>query len=226
MRIGRGVIPVLTVSWAMFFAVPVFAASRDCDANAVIYCGAMDKAELVRKLQQGDGKHSASDLQAIMTSYGITVAEINSGDTQEGTVRKDGSVWVGSKKVADGAISTGRVDMPGSTRRGNLYERPTSVSFRSESLPAFVYMPNGRFEWAIIKSCGNPVKARAAEVTVSTTPTPTPPPPKPTPPPPAPAPLPQTGSLPAGAISLLAVPAAVTLHGVSRRRLVEVLNAT
>ncbi|HSH31721.1 MAG TPA: hypothetical protein VK963_03600, partial [Candidatus Saccharimonadales bacterium] len=147
------------------------AGGRDCDSNAVVYCGALSKAELVQKMQAGDGRRSGTELQQVFYDggWGMSEVEINSYDTVMGTVRKDGTVWAGGRMVATGAVSSGRQFMPGSYQENGLWLRPPSVSFRSTELPAFVYMPNGRFQWAIIQSCGNPVRAQAvAEQRVET----------------------------------------------------------
>ena len=123
----------------------------DCDDNAVIRCGAFSASAL----------HSSmtGDVPAIFAHYGINQNDFNSLTT--GTVRRDGTVWVNGRMVATQAISVGRQDMPGSTPVPNLgiYERPPSVSFASNELAAFVKMNNGQFVYAIIQSCGNPVKA-------------------------------------------------------------------
>jgi hypothetical protein len=65
--------------------------------------------------------------------------------------------------VATNAMTAGRQNISGSTKMANggtvYFMRPPSVSFKSSSLPAYVVMNNGRFSYAIIASCGNPVKA-------------------------------------------------------------------
>lgn len=135
--------------------VPVEAAiARDCDANAIMHCGAATRSELSRK--------TTGDITAIYAHYGIQKAHFST--LADGTVYSDGRVVVGGKTVATNAVSTGRHNMAGSTAVTaggvRIYERPTSVSFRSASLPAFVKMTNGKFQYAIIKSCGNPTKGK------------------------------------------------------------------
>lgn len=72
--------------------------------------------------------------------------------------------------VATNAMTAGRQNMPGSTQMTSddtvFFKRPPSVSFQSSSLPAFVVMNNGRFDFAIIASCGNPVNATPVTVRV------------------------------------------------------------
>lgn len=137
------------------------ASPRDCDSNAVVYCGAYTKSELLEKLEKGDTRNSAAELRRIYYSEnrGITEASLRSEATVDGVVTRDGRVVVGGRTVATDAISTGRENLGRSTRDGSLFARPTSVSFRSPELPAFVHMENGEFKYAIIKSCGNPVRA-------------------------------------------------------------------
>ncbi len=161
---------------------------RDTDNNAMVRGGAYTKQELVQKLNNGDGRHTGAFLTRDFSRRGVTVAEIQSADTVEGTVTDNGRIIVGGRTVATGARSYGRTNMPGSRQEGNLYSRPTSVSFASSSLPAFVYMPDGRFEYAIIKSCGNLTTATARPVAAVAQPVMTPvPQPSPTP---APTPAP------------------------------------
>lgn len=144
---------------------------RDADTNSIIYNGAYTKTELLSKIQNGDGKHTAANIQQIMYSEGrgITQANLTSSSTVDGTVFKDGRVEVGGRTVAVNARSVGRNFVAGSTQSGSVWERPTSSVFLSDSIPAFVHMEGGVFRYAVIKSCGNPVRA-----TATTKPTPTP----------------------------------------------------
>jgi uncharacterized repeat protein (TIGR01451 family) len=143
---------------------------RDCDSNAIMRCGAETRTEL-----SGNVK---GDIATIYNHYGINKADF--GSLVEGTVYKDGRITANGKVVATGAVSTGRQIIGSNSRKVNaggvtIYERPTSTSFNSASIPAFVKITNGRFQYAIIKSCGNPTKG-----------TPTPIPPKPVIPTPTP----------------------------------------
>lgn len=160
--------------------MPVFQAlaessGRDCDSNAVMFCGAGSKAEFQKKVTSGDTKHSAANLQQIFGSRGITLSDFMSSSTVDGFVTRDGAVVVNGEVVATNALSSGRSFMTGSVRSGELWERPTSVSFRSSPLSSWVHMEGGSFKWAIVKSCGNPVRAvPKKKVTPTPTPTPTP----------------------------------------------------
>lgn len=172
----KRILIAVTAVIALVLPSLVRADTANCDSNAVIWCGAASQAELTQKTSNGDGHNSAANIQAIFAQFGVNPA--NFSQTVMGTVKKDGTVWVGSQMVASGAQSVGRQFIPGSTQQGSVFIRPTSVSFRSDSLTAFVFMPNGQFAWAVLVSCGNPVVATAV---VKPLPTPPPPPPKPQP---------------------------------------------
>jgi len=136
------------------------ASSRDCDSNAVIYCGTLTKTELKNKLNSGTGKvyQSSGDLQKLFKYYGFEMSHID--NLSEGMVTKDGKVIVNNKTVATNVKSMGRSYIPGSTRVSAfsypLYLRSPSLSFISSTIPAFVRLnPNGTMRYAIIKSCGN-----------------------------------------------------------------------
>lgn len=135
--------------------------ARDCDANAIMYCGALSQSELANKYSQ----NSPGDLGAVYSAFGISATDISgsSSEIKIGQVTKDGRVIVDGKTVATGAITIGRQNIPGSTTvtiaGKTFYQRAPSVSFQADALDAFVLMRNGVFHKAIIMSCGNPVKA-------------------------------------------------------------------
>ena len=135
--------------------------ARDCDANAVMYCGATSQNELQTKYTS----NSTGDLDDIYSAFGISAGDIagTSSEIKIGQVTKDGHVLVDGKTVATGAVTMGRENMTGSTaitiNGKTYYQRTPSVSFGSSALDAFVLMRNGEFYKAIIMSCGNPVKA-------------------------------------------------------------------
>lgn len=142
----------------------------NCDSNAVIYCGADSVSQLVGKYRGGDGRNSAASIHDIFGYFGISTADINaigSGSTHvvPGQVTKSGDVYESGTLVATGALTGGRDYISGSTRvvRGGttFYTRPPSVSFLDNSLSAYVVMNGGRFSFAILASCGNPIIATA-----------------------------------------------------------------
>ena len=140
-----------------FAGISFSSGPRDYDENAVIYGGAYSKSELISKIEKGDGKHT--DIKKIFNTIGIYESDIKQSTTVDGVVYKDGTVKVGGKTVASGVLSAGRKNKPGSTKDPDLpiYWHKTSVNFDTDSLEAFVYLHNGSFVWAVVKSCGNPV---------------------------------------------------------------------
>lgn len=158
------------------------AATVDCSDNSIVRCGAFSNGS---GPTQGNfnknvaSYHNAGDIDRIYDHYGID--DKNLGSLPLGEVRKDGTIWLGGKRVATNARSTGRHNISGScggSQRLDLgggtviYERNTCVSFKQNSFQVWVKMDaNGKFKYAVMTACGNPVVG---------TPTYTPPPPPPT----------------------------------------------
>ena len=158
---------------------------QDCDANAVINCGLTNTANAMSAYQgsgvadiyssfgitsQDINNLSGSAVDGVVTSNNNVWIHRSSGlctDVDTSTLSSKNQQAVKDNPnlclVATDAMTAGRQFMPGSTKVSNgsttFYSRPPSVSFQSSSLPAFVVMDNGRFSYAIIASCGNPVKA-------------------------------------------------------------------
>lgn len=134
--------------------------ARDCDSNAVINCGALTTAEL-------QNRYGNKGVAAIFAHFGISAQDISRvhKTAQAGRVYKDGRITVGGKTVATRAITAGRENISGSTKVTSggvtFYKRAPSVSFRPDSLAAFVIMENGKFQFAILGACGNPVSGAA-----------------------------------------------------------------
>lgn len=152
-------------------------AAADCDGNAVIYCGVDSRAELKTKVTKGTGKshQSGSELTALFAKYHAYPNEFSG--LKLGKVTKENKVIVNGKVVASNVYTVGRHNIqPGSTKVTGLsyplYKRHPSVSFRSSSLDAYVYLNyDGSMRYAVIKSCGNIV---IGVVRNKPTPTPTP----------------------------------------------------
>ena len=141
---------------------------RDNDANAIMYNGALTKAEWLTKLNNGstdkNGKiiNTSANLKQIYFNEGRGITQANFMDdkqTVEGVVTDKGQVIVNGKVVATNVWTSGRQFIPGSQKDGSVFMRPTSVSFLSPQLSAYVNMQGGTFHYAVIKSCGNPVKS-------------------------------------------------------------------
>lgn len=123
----------------------------DCDNVAIIRCGAFSVDAMRQKASQGD-------VPKIFNHLGISQEDLK-GEFVNGIVWRDGRVTVGDKVVATGAITAGRnfggTPIPGT----NAGTYPTS-KFVTEGQTAFVKLKaDGTFDFAVIKACGNPVKA-------------------------------------------------------------------
>lgn len=156
-----GIVVVLTLGPILPASALTINSSRDCDSNAVIPCGALSTAELEK-----DYNNSAyGGVKALYSHFKISSSQMAKiGQTaQAGHVYKNGEVRVGNTVVATGAVTAGREFISGSTKITaggyTFYTRPPSVSFRVDSIPAFVVMEKGEFKFAILAACGNPVMA-------------------------------------------------------------------
>jgi len=91
----------------------------DCDANAVIRCGAVTTAQLISRYNNGTSTNTAKSIHDIYGYFGISSAAIQSiGSTAvAGHVTKSGAVYVDGTgaAVATGAMTAGRQNMTGST---------------------------------------------------------------------------------------------------------------
>lgn len=133
------------------------AENRDCDSNAIMYCGAYSASEF----QQKYNANAPGDLRNIYAHYGVNTAEV--AGAKHGYVTRDGKVTVNGKVVATGAYTVGRETKPNShtvTIAGKTYYERNSTSNFNWDLNAFVVLDQfGRFKYALIKDCGNPVVA-------------------------------------------------------------------
>lgn len=153
----RGKIVILLFSVISIFSLghvtPAGAidSSRDCDKYAIVHCGTMSTSEIKDKYNNGDNNR-------VFSAFGIEKSDIE-GDIRSGVVYQDGRVVVDGKTVATDAIMAAR-HLGGSAISGSETAKKVSVSKMSEAQTAFVkFDANGRFEWAIMKPCGNPVTA-------------------------------------------------------------------
>lgn len=163
------IVAVATINNAA--ASPV--STPNCDANSVIWCGVSTVSKIANLYSKGDGHNSAASIQHIYSAFGISSSDINgmSKTAASGYITKSGDVYSGSTLVATGAITAGRQYISGSTKTSyagtTFYERKPSVSFLNNELSAMVVMKNGVFQYAILNSCGNPVKATPKKPAVS-----------------------------------------------------------
>lgn len=236
--VKKTLVSALAVSLAVIAAGPVtvsaaevtFNSKRNCDTNSILHCGAMNTAEL-------QDKYTAdSKAKAVYTAYNINEQDVQDigAHAVAGSVSKSGNVEVNGKVVANSAESAGYHNMPGSTAASHggvtFYNSPPSSSFVSERIDAYVVLnQDGQFRYAILASCGNPVKAvnlvEKPKPQPQPQPVPAPEVPKPveTPPAPAPAPapveeLPAAGAAPIAGLFVGASAIAGTGHALYMRR--------
>lgn len=139
--------------------------SRDCDQFAVIRCGTVNGDELRAEYDSNNGSGAngdttvQGDIKKVFTAMGISRADLQGGFKQ-GVVHKDGTVTVDGKVVATGAHMAAR-GLGGTTIAGTNAQK-VSVSAMADAQTALVKMDqNGKFLFAIMKPCGNPVTAAA-----------------------------------------------------------------
>lgn len=166
----RKFINVLLSAGALFGAMLAFGGTanavtidytRDCDTVAVVKCGTMSLSEAQDKIKK-------ADVPKIYSHMGINVNDVK-GNFEEGVVWKDGRITLGKDGkgalVATGAKTVGRWNNPTSDMKrisgtDRAYEMSTK-HFVTDGQAAMIKIVNGKFAFAIIKSCGNPVKAVA-----------------------------------------------------------------
>lgn len=143
------------------FALPADASvdsSPDCDTVAIVTCG-VTKANVKSKAKEGD-------VPKVYAAFGIQNSELDG--FVDGVVWKDGRVTIGyDKVVAKGAMTAGRWNNPtGDMKRIQGTDRAYKMStshFVDDGQTALIKMVNGKFKFAIIKPCGNPVTATPVE---------------------------------------------------------------
>ncbi|PIZ00383.1 hypothetical protein COY62_02850 [bacterium (Candidatus Howlettbacteria) CG_4_10_14_0_8_um_filter_40_9] len=179
-----GILVTALIATTVIF--PAFAAEpRDYDSNAIIYGGTYSVSELQDRLNNGSGPNSAGGVygnwqapNGVRTFYnGIGIYDSQFGSFVDGTVKKNGTVWVGNTQIASGVFSSGRTNINPSTLVNYgpipIYWREPKYSFASDSLSAFVYRNfDGSFGYAIVKSCGNAVTNNTLKANIVTKPAP------------------------------------------------------
>ena len=141
--------------------------SRDCDKYAVIKCGTKTLTELRTeyKTLNVDSSNTStakqSDIPAIFTALGISSSDLD-GDAslfKTGVVYQNGTVVVGGKTVAKNAVMGARY-LGGTSISGSTTGKVVSVSQMGSAQEAIVKFDEmGRFDYAVMTPCGNPVKA-------------------------------------------------------------------
>ncbi len=138
------------------------AETRECGDNAIMRCGAMTAAELKTKYDAND-----RGTKGIFTHYNISATDVaNAGSAKTGYVHPNGTVTVDGKVVATDAYTVGRSASLGGTKVNAggtiVYEGADRLK---SSLSAFVFFnADGSFKSAVLKVCGNPVRATPKKV--------------------------------------------------------------
>lgn len=140
---------------------------RDCDKYAVIKCGAHTMSELrteydTLNVSSSNGSTTKqSDIPAIFTALGISRSDLNGyGERFEtGVVYQNGNVVVNGKTVAKNAVMGARY-LGGTSISGSSTGKVVSVSQMGSAQEAIVKFDEfGRFDYAVMTPCANPVKA-------------------------------------------------------------------
>ncbi len=175
----KAIFGILFISAAIFVPITLAHASTnapaDCEANSMMWGGATQydypttscdngtysKAHFDDKFDNGDGLHPSSILKADYSLTGIDESILMSSKVVDGYVYDDNTV-----KLADGQLvgtnawSYGRFKIcDNDIKVGDLWKRHPECSFASSKLAAWIYMKDGVFQWAVLKSCGNSVVA-------------------------------------------------------------------
>lgn len=141
--------------------------NRDCDQFAVIRCGTMNADELRTEYESNNANNAngyataQDDIKKVFTAMGISRADLNGG-FKAGIVYKNGNVEVDGKVVATNAQMAARG--LGGTQIAGTNAQKVSVSAMSDAQTAMVKLDqNGKFLFAVMKPCGNPVTATPKE---------------------------------------------------------------
>jgi len=144
------------------FSPSVSAESRECGDNAIIRCGAMGASELKSEYAKNE-----RGLKKIYSYYNIDAVDIASSNSAKiGTVHTNGDVIVDGKVVATNAYTVGRSgSLGGSKVDANGWTVYQGADRLKSTLSAYVFFnSDGSFKSAVIKVCGNPVKATHKKV--------------------------------------------------------------
>jgi hypothetical protein len=124
----------------------------DCDKYAVMYCGSFTKSEILKKYNNGDGKNSASNIKSVYDKFSISESKIKNANFKQGVVYKNGEVKIGSKVVATGAKTYIRtMGVVSTSKMGSAQAALVAVD------------SNGKFLFAIMTPCGNPISGKPVE---------------------------------------------------------------
>lgn len=160
--VAFAVVATVTISAVSFISASYAAFFPDCDANAIMKCGAETPAQFVQKAKT----NTPNDLDEVYAHWGLTTAEYSrfSSSARPATVYRDGKVVVDGQTVGTDAWTLGRNTRPNqkvvSVAGKTYYLGKPQDSFAAgvKSLPGMaMFAPNGTIEFLVLNSCGNPV---------------------------------------------------------------------
>ncbi len=128
----------------------------DCDKYSVVWCGASTEAAMRAAIVKGNDGHN-TDMAAVYNSFGIVTSQITG--MKAGVVYQNGNVVVDGKVVAKDAVMAARY-LGGTAIAGSATAKRVSVSAMDSAQAALVKLDaNGKFLFAIMTPCANPVVA-------------------------------------------------------------------
>ena len=126
-----GFIPIALLLAVLFtpFGIKSSTSAWPCYAPNVVYCGSNSKQEFANQMAHGDGRNS--DIGTLLGRMGIFPNDIVSSRMVEGSVHRDGSVWVGGVKVASNTVNGQRgtygIQGPSTPWAGLYWAAPTEI---------------------------------------------------------------------------------------------------
>ncbi len=159
---GLAILTVALVGMVKVNAGEVVDTTRDCDKYAVIHCGTMSPNELrteydsLNTSKANGSTTKQADIPKIFSALGVSRAELN-GAFESGVVHRNGDVTVGGKVVARNAKTAAR-NLGGNAIAGTS-AGIVDTSRMGSAQAAMVKMVDGKFKFAVMTPCGNPVTA-------------------------------------------------------------------
>lgn len=133
----------------------------DCSANAIMNCGAANRADFISKVKA----NTSGDLQTIYNAYGLSTSDYSrfASSARNGYAYKDGRVVVDGRTVVTDSKSIGRhvksYSKPVVIGGKTYHESRAQDIYLSSSLPVMVLFDSkGRVETIVMNDCGNPVR--------------------------------------------------------------------
>ncbi len=144
--------------------------NKDCDNNALVYCGFTSASNFISKVRSNNSGNGHNDLQAIYAHFGLEPSDYDRfvSSAQQGVAYANGQVVVNGQVVATNVKSIGRIasyqgpgyftmNINGTNYYGNTNGNAFGATARSEGLPVTVlFNSQGVMQFAVLDSCANP----------------------------------------------------------------------